>query len=96
MVALGGIRAWLIGRSVGEWYVRGWFGGRKSYESLGVCFCVVIRSVAASRARVICGAIKSGRKKVRSLIGLVLVLLRIWSCTRGHGLFMFDDSIGQL
>ena len=51
VVELGGMSAWLMGRSVGERKIRGWSAGRKSKESVGDLRCEFMRSVAASRAR---------------------------------------------
>lgn len=64
-----------MGRSAGDLYVRGWSCGKKSYESAGDLCCAIIRSEAANRARVMCAAMRSGRKKATSLT----LLLEEWS-----------------
>jgi hypothetical protein len=55
-----------IGRSEGEWNSRGWSGGRKSNESIGVRPCSRIRLEAAWRLRTMKGSKLSGSKRVRT------------------------------
>lgn len=62
----GGSREWSIGRSVGEWNSRGWSVGRKSYESIGVRDCSLMRRDAAWRLRMTKGSRVLVSKSVRS------------------------------